>query len=102
MCALVSTLSFVFLFGDWLQMKVLWIQTGPGLVQALANCGGCGRGTQGGLLPLPPSPSSVFEVLSGQGTLSLGLSLSSVRLSVCVRPFCGRWGRQSTGGSERV
>lgn len=41
------TLKSVFLFGGWLQMEVLWIQTGAGLVQALANCGGCGRGTRG-------------------------------------------------------
>lgn len=34
---------------------------------------------------MPPPPSSIFEVLSGQGTLSLGLSLSSVCSSVCVR-----------------
>lgn len=30
----------------------------------------------------PPNP--IFEVLSGQGSLSLGLSLSSVHSSVCV------------------
>ncbi len=57
-------------------MEVLWIQAGPGLVQALANCGGNGRGRGGYHAPAPPS--SIFEVLSGQGTLSLELSLSSV------------------------
>lgn len=67
-------------------MEVLWIQTAPGLVQALANCGSCGRGA--GDYHDPPPSSSVFEVLSGQGTLSLGLSLSSVRSCACS--FCGR------------
>lgn len=40
--------------------------------------GGAGEG-------IMAPPSSIFEVLSGQGTLSLGLSLSSVRLGVCVQ-----------------
>lgn len=41
--------------------------------------------------PLPPARhrTSIFEVLSGQGTLSLGLSLSSAHCSVYVRSFCG-------------
>lgn len=55
-------------------MEVLRIQAGPGLVQAPANCGGNGRGRRGYHDP----PSSIFEVLSGRGTLSLGPSLSSV------------------------
>ena len=47
---------------------------GPGSVEALANCGA----------PPPPPTSSVFEVLSGQGGLSLGRPYIPVHVRACV------------------
>ena len=55
----------------WFRLRLIVVDTG-----------GAGGSVEGGLVSWPPQ-SSIFEVLSGRGTLSLGPSLSSARRSVC-------------------
>lgn len=64
----------------------------------MVDMGGAGVCVCGGVGGIMAPPSSIFEVLSGQATLSLGLSLSSVRLCVCV-DIVSRG--QGSGGRER-
>lgn len=82
----------------WFRLRLIVVDTG--------GAGGSAVGVSW------PPQSSIFEVLSGRGTLSLGPSLSSARRSVCCRVCvdivsggqgsAGREGGSNSGSSQET